>query len=720
MATKTEHIELLTRTLADFPYDGRIHEIFTDTVNVKQVGSQRIIHSVQVPSHINPKKLKLGMPVRLGKSAGKSYVADYFPQYDDDDVNYAGKGTIIPNPPQISVTALADGWHINWLPVDGADRYMVYRNDTPDEATPDEVGLAFQPSMIVEYESPYIYFAVKSISGLNESELSAWITDAVSPPAPTSFQAISAVEGHELIISDADAAFTDSGFMCFEIEIADDDLGTNSESLGNFYPGDFPVSRSYGPGTTKYYRIKAIDWAGNESDWSDWDSATSGQSEVRDLFDGYGGSQISSLESLWWLSLEHFESADYWYTADAGSTVVDNNTAGEFAEGTQGKKMYCDPGPMFYGGFHKAVSLDLSNEARFTNDDYVVLRYKVHSAGFVDFKFLVMTTITNDWFESPAMPSTVGEHYTIIKRSEFTSSGSPDWSDIDYLTFYVPVGQTITIDDLRIVKADPDDTDTYNDTGNSWNKAAHTGSDVGEWHIYEGNRPGEPDKPFSYGQIKTAATPAVQYLSHKPLDTTNIHSGTIQSGVFLKDTDGQAGLAFFVKDVTADNWNMYAVEADSAADTIKLVKWVNGTRTEIGSTTFTFGTNEILWLGADLKSYDADGGRIKVFASLTEGNLIQASNMIMSEQDTEWSGDAGGSVGLLSYQSNVRFVNFVAGSPEHAEVADVARALDGPIVAGETKRVRYNSDDNGFEWSEDGQTWTPVGGGEMTIMDWIM
>jgi hypothetical protein len=124
---------------------------------------------------------------------------------------------------------------------------------------------------------------------------------------------------------------------------------------------------------------------------------------------------------------------------------------------------------------------------------------------------------------------------------------------------------------------------------------------------------------------------------------------------------------------------MYAVEADSAANTITLVKWVAGVRTEIASASFVFAPGQILWLGADFKSYNTDSGRIKVYASLTEGVLFKAANLVLSEQDTAVG--PGGSAGFLSYQGNCRFVDFTAGSPEHAQSADWARFAEVAATA---------------------------------------
>lgn len=691
-----ERIETLVKRPASMPYDAIIAEVFLTQVTVRKVANDQILQRVLIADHIDKSKLKKGVPVRLGEHLGQPIVLAIFPQLEGD-INYAGKGSVIPAPPTVTVAALPSGWRVTWTAVPGADRYRVYRNDTPDETTPDDLDYVTGTTLLVPYEGTYIYFAVRACSGLNESELSAWVTDAVAPPTPNTFAALSNVGGHLLTIGADDVAMMNPGFKYFEIEQAEDGSGTGAVSLGYFYyPNDFPSLRPFGVGTVKYYRIRAIDWAGNASGWTAWDFTYAGQSEIQDKFDGYGNRVAGALESLWYLFILNCELPESWTFGGFGA--LDSLNA---VQGNGTAKVLAGSG---FDVYASRSGDDLSIDSRFTNDDYVIVTVYSEEAG--DNAVLIF------WKDSSTYASVmgtvaVGYNHLKLKRSDFTITGGFDWTVVNriYLLNNNATG-LMWFDDLRIVKADPDDAATYNDTGKSWDRAAHTGTDVGEWHIYEGNRTGEPSKPFSYGQIKIAASPATWYLSHKPLETTDISTGTIQAGVYLRATNGKAGLAFYIKDALAGSWDMYAVEADSAGDTIKLVKWVGGTRTEIASASFTFAPNQILWLGADFKDYDADDGRIKIYASFSEGNLLQAANLAISAQDT--SVGSGGSVGLLSYQANARFVNFRAGSPAHAETADVAFALDGPIIAGETRRVRYNRDSNRFEYSDDGSTWASV------------
>ena len=715
-----ESIESLKEKPARTELDGVILAIFEESATIQIVGSNEIRSNVALPQHVNSQDLQIGQHVKLGYFQGQPIVLAVLDALDEA-ANYSGLGYPLPTPPQIHVYATQTGWVVEWAAVAGADRYHVYRNDTADSSSPDDLGYITETSLIVPYEAPFIYFAVATVAGLNESEVSGWVTDDQAAPVPDTFAAGNAIGGHLLTISGDDPVFDDLSLKCLEIQIANDGSGTGAASLGNFYATDFPYLKTFGEGVVKWYRIRSIDWAGNTSDWTDWDEAWVLAGSVKDLFDGYGGSETTPLESLWWWSLLNMDSGT---TADLDGTQGDVSDASDhFVDGDGSLRFETTHvgGSVKNAVAYKIVSWDLTDEGRFTDDDYVIFPVYVEqldSNGKALVAVRFWTAYDTDFFWSYEIFTATGWYFLITKKDDFDVVGSPDWSNITAFGLYIQqvTGAASTptviahVDDLRIVKADPDDATAYNDTGKAWDKAAHTGSDVGEWHIYEGNRTGEPGKPYSYGQIKTDASPAVWYLSHKPLTTTQITS-TVQAGVNVKDNDGLVGLAFFVKDVTADSWDMYVLEADSSGDTITLAKYVGGTRTQIAQASFTFDPDEILWLGADFKDYDSDGGRIKVYASLSEGNLIQAANLILSEQDTEWVGDAGGSVGVLSKQANARFVNFVAGSPAHAETADVAFALDGTIVAGETKRVRYNRDDDVFEWSEDGQTWTPVEGG---------
>lgn len=679
-----EHIENLQRKTADFPFDAYIVEVFTREVSVQLVGSSTIKRGVQIPDHITASRLRAGVPVKLTSYLDKITLLAVYDNLDYEE-NYVGQGSIVPSAPVVSVFATPEGWSVSWLPVTGADQYRVYRNDTADETSVDEVGYTPETSIVVGYESPYIYFAVKAVSGLNQSILSEWATDDAAPSVPQTFFANSDVAGHVLAFSlGNDPLAFDPSFKCLEIQDASDSSGTGAASLGFFFEVNFPYFIAYGPNTEKWYRARSVDWAGNVSDWTDWDQAIAGVSEIQDKFDGYGGDTQSSLDSLYWLALDNFDVSSSWTVYTSGGTI--SLETSNLKEGGGAVKQVTQlVTSTYFATMKKSVSLDLSAEGRFTDDDYVTFAVYVAANPSITLHEIYFLTSAGNYYSRSISGLSAGWNYRKFVKSGFSANGSPDWSNITQIVFYASSTsdfQYLIYDDLRIVKADPDDSATYNDTGGAWTFAPRTGSDPGQWHIYPGNRTNEPAKPFSLGQTDTA--PTVELLAYRPIDTALVKDGAVQVGLHFKATDAIGGIAFFIKDATAGSWDLYYILAAYNNTTkiisINLKKYVGGTDSAIGSNTLSFTGPGIAWIGVSLDQYTSDAGRLKVYASATEGNLIQAENLYISTQDTEWLSDPGGSVGVLTQASNLRFVDFRAGSPAHAAVADVAYALNGPVL----------------------------------------
>lgn len=725
--TAKQQIEEVKRQPAEFPHDGEITAIFEETVHVRPVGSQRIKRNVRIPSHIKKSELAIGYLVRLEQSQGKPILSDVFP-YGDEGTNYAGVGTGIPDPPQITVTATKDGWLVEWQAVPGANKYQVWRNDDPDGTSPDEVGFTDQTSIVVPYESLFIYFAVCSVSGLNKSEASEWITHVSIPPTP-SISVVGSIDYVTVSLSATDTSADHDILSHYIIERADNEAGTNTVIIDeNVQPFKLPYDVTQTTRTVYYYRLIAVNYPGYQSEPSPWVKGTAYQNSVtiQDKFDLYGGDNISSVESLSWLKMSDFSETVVTDPTSVGPgtwKVEDPDTGQSVSTAFEGDKAVKATGTTSIAPKQWLITqfendIDLSQDQRFTDDDYVTLLFKYTGDTPEQFNGLVFYFKDSSLADSgwgyaghDVYDAGTGEGFldVRVKRSNF--GHVMDWANVRYLNLvaqfdYTPdydledpgtwpvsiPGLECVYDDLRVSKADPNDSTRANDTGGVWNYAASSGSLKGIWRIYHGNRSGEPGKPYSLGQVHGAAAPSIWYLAHRDISQERVYNGTIQAGLYLKDNDGKGGLAFYVKDVTAESWDMYAVEADSSADTIKLVKWVNGTRTELGSANFSFAPGEILWLGADFRNYDSDNdpGRLKVFASLSEGHLIQASNLIISKVDTEIG--SGGTVGLLSYESNVRFVDFSAGSPAHAEVADIAKSVQGPMINGAGNSILIEKD----------------------------
>lgn len=631
------------------------------------------------------------------------------------------------------VAAEFGGYTANWQAVDYATGYEAQSATDITGTGAETVWTGNTTSMPLIKKIGMTHFRVRAIAA--NGELSAWNdwkTDDVPPPAPVVNIKIVNESSISIDIDVTDTSHTSPGFSHYRIRRADDAFGSvNVITVGEPVSFEqFPYIISQGAGSTYYYEITPFDWAGNtnlNTGWLVGSTMIALRTAMQDMFDGYGLKSSTDIESLYWMILSNNDFTSGWFNRVqfVGDSPLDfNYWSSTYAiEGQYALKVAfaVDFGKVIVHPF--SPSLDMSVNNRFTDNDYVVFSFYVESAlvdslGTDELRILFSTVAgSSGYIYSIYGPLSVGRYFYKIKKSDFTPYGTGyNWNSIAELAligFWNSGGSQpiIHLDDFRLVKADPDIPTVYNDTGAFWNFSANTGSDFGEWHVYQGNRDNEPAKPYSMGQIKSIATPADWYLAYKPLNSLYISNGTIQCGVMnSKISSDECGVAFFVKDVTPDSWDMYALEIFYAISYqwIRLVKWVGGVKSTLGTYRLSTWTLLPWWIGADFKEYTTDGGRIKVYASRQEGNVVQAVNLVMSVQDSTWISNPGGSVGLLSKQANVRFINIVAGSPAHAEVADVARALDGPIIVGETKRVRVNPNTLLLESSTDGVTWNSL------------
>ena len=276
------------------------------------------------------------------------------------------------------------------------------------------------------------------------------------------------------------------------------------------------------------------------------------------LIDGF-----ASYEAWRWLKLASFEDSESW--PEQGH---DNTYYVEAAQGfrcTQGGTDHAD----------KDVSWDLSGEGRFGSDDYVVLAIRRDSSfdpGASGYYYLYFhTTFPTDYYYKETLGSTlsVGWNFVTIKKSAFSTQGSPNWADINKVEIGIKACTAgfITFDDLRISKADPDDANRANDTGTVWDFMR----DV--WHIYELD---SADK--SLGCIDNTAGEQVA-LIHKMLPVNIKYLAKVRA----KRDDGAVGLIFRCVDAAPGAENMAAFSIDTADDKLRLHKWAGGTPSDIAT-----------------------------------------------------------------------------------------------------------------------------------------
>lgn len=454
-----------------------------------------------------------------------------------------------------------------------------------------------------------------------------------------------------------------------------------------------------------FFGIRAIGYTGSHQGTVWTTTAYIGHKPAaQDYFDTYGGG--NTLGQYLWMQLDDANNLDYMLSQHV-TAVNTNNVEGSGAvlfTHTVSTLPYIRKGVSSPAGFV------------FTGGEKLIFCADVSTLGGgsywkVEGKLFDTSSNILAQFEHYDFSGTTGKKYILFDPSEFYIEDPEtfDWGNVASFELFI-TGNPVTFllvyyDDMRIVKADPDDADTYNDTGVVWDFVNASGGEA-HWHIYAGHRAGEPSKPFALGNINEVSAWQLAFVAG-----LNVVSGTVQAGCYKK-TSGNTGLAFFVANATAGSWEMYSVDFD--ASTLYLRRWNSGTSTTLATATLSTTTGQIVWLGVDVRSFVSDPGRIKVYASLVEGNVIQATNLKISHADTAPL-SPGGSAGVVTYSSNARFVNFTAGSPAHAEVADVARLLDGPMADAQdgTLRVHLAIADRAttpkLQASVDKDTWFDVG-----------
>lgn len=184
--TVRENLEGLVRQPGDHPYDGIITEVIGgDYVHVRLAGSERkILSNVLIADHIDKDVLRRGLYCKVDKQydrskKGRFILVAILPQVNQGD--YAGAGTGIPEAPRVSAAADCETaeWTITWSSVE-CTYYEIYWASSSDGSGATllkqiralETKVAFDPAT-----PPKVYFAVKAIHGVEESNLSAWVTD---------------------------------------------------------------------------------------------------------------------------------------------------------------------------------------------------------------------------------------------------------------------------------------------------------------------------------------------------------------------------------------------------------------------------------------------------------------------------------------------------------------------------------------------------------------
>jgi len=369
-------------------------------------------------------------------------------------------------------------------------------------------------------------------------------------------------------------------------------------------------------------------------------------------------------EAWRWMPIQDCDDENEW--SSTGTLTTDSTY---YVEGDSGLKNHGTGG--YIAATHTLDEpLDLTAEGRFTNDDFVYITcYTTETVTNVRVRF---RTDGSNFFEW-ALGDLNGRYFKKLKKGSASETGSPDWSSITSIwVSFVENGTAVDLyfDDIRLVRADPDDATKGNDTGAIWDFIR----DV--WHICE-----QGSSDHVLGCIdNTAALEQVALIHEAP--PTDIK---LLASVRAKRDDGEVGLVFRCADGTSGSEDMAAFFMDTADDQLELRKWAAGSASDIASAvsqSLAVGTD--YWLGVWMI-----GNRVRCYFGTSkaaiwddEHNEFVASARKFNETDSVFASGgalASGQCGLLSIGTLGRF--------DDVELHGLAGHVPGDTIEVEVKAV---------------------------------
>lgn len=340
---------------------------------------------------------------------------------------------------------------------------------------------------------------------------------------------------------------------------------------------------------------------------------------------------FSTYEASRWLGIDDFNDLAGWSKLTADTT--------NYLEGTQSGR-HAEPPAL---DALKTVSLDLSNEGRFTDDDYVLLCvYGEDVAGLIWFYFRFLTSPGNYYFSIYETLDASTWNFLKIKKSNFGAQGSPDWANITELQFIRSYSGSLILsyDHWRIEKADPDDATSPNPTGSVWDFQP-TG---GEWAITEDIS----------GAGTTLACLEAESGVEKCAEIAATMSADIQyrAQCRVKGTTGYAGIIWRSSDITSGSEDFYSALLDLDHNWLITEEYNAGTPTGKGQADFTCVGNTWYTVGVFAK-----GSTHKVYATASSNltNQDDIFNSIYLLVEFTDATHASGQAGLMAVSAQARF-----------------------------------------------------------------
>ncbi len=271
---------------------------------------------------------------------------------------------------------------------------------------------------------------------------------------------------------------------------------------------------------------------------------------------------FSSYKAAFWLEATDFE--------DAGWAGARDGT--DEREGTYALQSHCTSGSNETLTLSK--EMDLSIDERFTNDDFIVVAYKMGAgAGGGNIRWIFWTSGGNYSYISDTVAGGGAWQFIKAKKSAVTDVGTAvDWEDVNQLQVYLDDAdneQYVLSDWWRIEKADPDDATNPNATGATWNFQPVGG----KWTITE--------DITGAGATLACIDQAGSVEKSALIDLTTPNDVKFRANVYAKDDVGSPGIIWRSGQDTlvAGTEDCYAAVLEMTTDKLIVYEFNNGSRT---------------------------------------------------------------------------------------------------------------------------------------------
>lgn len=345
-----------------------------------------------------------------------------------------------------------------------------------------------------------------------------------------------------------------------------------------------------------------------------------------DDFESYKGSR--------WMPIAEFEDDESWSSATGFSQVADN-----LVEGSKAGKFQRDDAI----STSLVSDLDLENEGRFTDGDFVCVMAKLVTSP--DYGYIVFYTSGGNYYYNTPY-SGVGVHFHHSKKSTWNTQGSPDWGDIALTQVYADdigsVEYEFYLDCWRIEKADPDDADNPNATGSQWDFQP-TG---GAWTVTE---------DISSAGATLACLDIESGVEKSALiDETTPNDVRFRARVMAKRDAGYVGIVWRAgtDTLTEGTEDCYAAVLDIANDVVLVREYANGAITQHDNPALVSAVDTWYTVGVEAK-----GSTFRVYATATsdltdDDDVFAAAYLLATVTDATLTT---GKCGVMSISTLGRF-----------------------------------------------------------------